>query len=311
MAEHPEWPALPYREWAPTKNTLQMCTQMLGKARLALAPPLPEWLHSCLYLGARGFTTGSMPHSSLIVTMGIDVFDSVLWIRQSDGREANISLGPGRSVADIWRDFRSALQKQGIELDLWDKPQETTDRTPFADNKHHSTLDPRQAQTFHRILASSNALFEKFRSPFFGRSGVQFWWGSFDFSVLLFTGKHEPAPEERGYIMRYDLDAQHMNAGFWPGNDESPAAAFYAYLVPQPANCVSARVEPPQCLWVESLGEWVLPYDSLRTMDDPGKAVLDFLSSVHRFAISDAGWDAEAHRYEAPAAAPGPATAGR
>jgi hypothetical protein len=45
-----EWPALSYAEWAPTKKTLHMVAQMLGKARLALAPPAAEWLGTCLYL---------------------------------------------------------------------------------------------------------------------------------------------------------------------------------------------------------------------------------------------------------------------
>ena len=46
-----------------------------------------------------------------------------------------------------------------------------------------------QAQRFHRVLSSVNAVFEEFRSPFFGRSGVQFWWGGFDLAVLLFNGR--------------------------------------------------------------------------------------------------------------------------
>jgi hypothetical protein len=310
MVSHDEWPALPYEEWAPTKDTLQMCTQMLGKARLALAPPLPEWLHSCLYLDSRGFATGPMPYGPLIVAMGIDIFESILWISLSDGREATISLGRGRCVAEIWADFQATLTGLGFSLDLWDKPQETIDSTPFSENTHHCTLDPQHARRFFSVLAACNGVFERFRSPFFGRTGVQFWWGSFDFTVLLFTGRHEPATDERGYIMRHDLDAQHMHAGFLPGNASSPSATFYAYLVPQPANCVSARIDPPQCLWVESLGEWVLAYDAVRALADPGKAVLDFFNSVYQFALSDAGWDAGAHSYEPPGPAPGRAGKG-
>src|SRR5450830_144029 len=109
MTEHAAWPALPYEEWAPTKKTLQMCAQMLGKTRLSLSPPRPEWLNTCLLLDARGFTTGPMPADTRVVTMGIDVFDGTLWIRASDGRQADVPLSPGRCVADIWADFRFAL----------------------------------------------------------------------------------------------------------------------------------------------------------------------------------------------------------
>ena len=55
---HDAWPALPYDAWMPTKKTLHMCAQMIGKARLALAPPQPEWLHTCLYLTASGIHHG-------------------------------------------------------------------------------------------------------------------------------------------------------------------------------------------------------------------------------------------------------------
>ena len=88
MTEHADWPALPYAEWAPTRKTLHMVTQMLGKAKLALAPPQPQWLHSRLFLDARGFTTGPVPCAARVVTMGVDLFESELWVAASDGRRA-------------------------------------------------------------------------------------------------------------------------------------------------------------------------------------------------------------------------------
>jgi len=302
MTEHAEWPALPYEEWAPTKKTLQMCAQMLGKTRLSLSPPRPEWLNTCLLLDARGFTTGPMPADTRVVTMGIDVFDGTLWIRASDGRQADVPLSPGRCVADIWADFRFALADLDIAVDIWEKPQEIADTTAFSENRHDCTIDLGHAQRFHRVLASLNGVFEEFRSQFFGRSSVQFWWGAFDFAVLLFNGKHAPAPDDRGYIMRYDLDAEHMNAGFWPGDDNAPAAGFYAYLVPRPDGCETAPVEPEHAGWVEAMGEWMMSYETVRQCDDPGRAVLDFLTSVYRVAITKGGWDAEQFAYSTPPA---------
>ena len=294
------WPTLPYAEWASTKKTLHLCAQMLGKVRLALAPPQPEWLHSCLYLDPRGFTTGAMPNGTQIASVGIDVFGRVLWLRAGEGRSTTLPLVSGRSVAEIWADFQGALQALGVEVDLWDKPQEMADVTLFSQNTGGCVFDPEHARRFHRLLASLEGAFEEFRSPFFGRSGVQFWWGTFDLAVLLFTGKQVPPPEDLGYIMRYDLDAQHMNAGFWPGDDANPQAAFYAYLVPRPPGCALAVIEPEHCSWVEAMGEWILPYDKVQTSEDPRGEVLTFLESVYRFAVSDGGWDAEAHRYTRP-----------
>ena len=82
------WPALPYAEWAPTKKTLHMVAQMVGKTRLALAPSEAEWLGACLYLDPRGFTTGAIPFGTDVVSCRIDVYDVVIRIDVSDGRRA-------------------------------------------------------------------------------------------------------------------------------------------------------------------------------------------------------------------------------
>lgn len=297
------WPALDYESWAPTKKTLQMCSQMLGKARLALAPPLPEWLHACLYLDARGFTTGPMPWGDLVVTMRLDLFDSAIAIDVSDGRHSHLAIGPDRCVADVWADFHRATTDLGVELDIWEKPQELADTTPFSANHHNCIYDAEQARAFHQVLCMVDGVFEEFRSQFFGRSGIQFWWGAFDFAVLLFNGKHDTAPDDRGYIMRYDLDAEMLNAGFWPGDDNAPTPGFYAYLSPLPDGCEFASIEPVYAGWVESMGEWMMSYESVRSCDDPKQAIRDFVASVYRFACESAGWDQLDLSYVKPAPA--------
>jgi Family of unknown function (DUF5996) len=302
--EHPDWPALAYDDWAPTKKTLHLAAQMLGKAKLALAPPQPEWLHVRLFLDAHGLATGPLPYGARTVAMGIDVFHGRLWLASSDGRAEEVALGPERRVADVWSDFLDALSRLGIELDLWNKPQEMPDATPLSENTRDGTFVPEHAQRFHRVLSSINGVFEEFRSPFFGRSGVQLWWGGLDLTVLLFSGRPAPAPDDRGYIMRYDLDAEHLNAGFWAGADDAPSPAFYAYLVPRPPGCEAATIEPQYAGWVEEMGEWLMPYEDVRTCPDPRRAILDFLVGVYRVATSLGGWDAAAHEYVRPPTPP-------
>lgn len=295
------WPALPYEAWAPTKKTLQMCAQMLGKARLAMSPPLPEWLHTCLYIHPRGFTTGAMPHGDGVVEMRLDVFAPAIVVEVSDGRTSVVPID-GRCVADIWRDLGGTLDALGVDIDVWEKPQEIADTTSFSANTHDCVLHASQAQAYHRLLCMLDGIFEEFRSGFFGRTSVQFWWGAFDFAVLLFSGEHAVAPDDRGYIMRYDLDAEHLNAGFWPGDDASPNPGFYAYIHPRPDGCETARMEPEHAAWVDAVGEWILPYDAVRESDDPRALVLAFLRSALRAAEELGGWDALDHAYTPPAA---------
>jgi Family of unknown function (DUF5996) len=304
MNRQDAWPALPYEEWAPTKKTLHLVTQMMGKVRLALAPPQPSWLHTCLYLDARGFTTGAIPLDGSVLQVGLDVYDLVIWVRIGDGRTVTIPLSPDRSIAKIWSDLLRTLADLGIQADLWDKPQEMDDTTPLGSLTAVATIVPEHAQRFFRILGSIDAVFEEFRSSFFGRSGVQFWWGGFDFCVILFTGRKVDPPDHRGYILRYDLDAEQMNAGFWVGDDAHPNPTFFAYLIPRPPGCEVAPVQPALAGWAENMDEWMLSYDHVRASADPRAEILAFLRSVYQFAVSDAGWDGESHTYVAPPPAP-------
>jgi len=56
------WPALPLDEWQDTYATLHMWSQVVGKVRLALAPPVNHWWHVALYVTARGLTTSAIPY---------------------------------------------------------------------------------------------------------------------------------------------------------------------------------------------------------------------------------------------------------
>jgi len=81
------------------------------------------------------------------------------------------------------------------------------------------------------------------------------------------------------------------SAGFWPGNDAFPRAAFYSYAYPSPRGFAEARVEPEGACWSKELGEWLLPYEVVRAADDPDATALRFLESTYRAAADLAHWD--------------------
>ena len=232
------WPTLPYAEWASTKKTLHLCAQMLGKVRLALAPPQPEWLHSCLYIDPRGFTTGAMPNGAQVVSAGIDLFDRVLWLRAGDGRSTSLPLVSGRSIAEIWADFQAALRLWasrstcGRSLRRW-RTSPSSRRTP---RRAFSIPSLRSVST--ACSRASRASSRSSARPSSAAAACSSGGATFDLAVLLFTGRQVTPPEDLGYIMRYDLDAQHMNAGFWPGDDATPGGLL---RLPRPP---SARLRP-------------------------------------------------------------------
>ena len=93
------------------------------------------------------------------------------------------------------------------------------------------------------------------------------------------------------------------SAGFWPGNDVFPRAAFYSYAYPEPAGFRTTRVKPAAAFFSSDLAEFVLPYEAVRTADDPERALLDFLQSTYEAAAIAAKWDRDA--LECPTGRPG------
>jgi hypothetical protein len=53
-------------------------------------------------------------------------------------------------------------------------------------------------------------------------------------------------------------------------------------------------VRPDAAFFSEALGEFILPYDAVRTAVDPDKALLDFLQSTYEAAAIAAKWDRDA-----------------
>jgi len=131
-----------------------------------------------------------MPWQSGSVEAIVDVIDRVVRISTSDGRERTIDLSPARPIAQIWSEFTGDLHALGITADLWDKPQERADVRPFSQDSRPRAFDARPATSWFALLTELEATFDEWRSPFCGRSGVNFWWGGFDLTVTLFNGRH-------------------------------------------------------------------------------------------------------------------------
>lgn len=291
------WPAIDVSGWAPTKRSLHLYSQMLGKLRVALSPPQPNWMHTALALDARGFTTGAMPCYDTSVEGVLDVFSSELIVRHSTGDERRIALVPARTVADVYAALQDALVALGIDCAISPIPQEVPDTTPLHEDTH-AAYDPAAVQRWFGVATASANVFDRWRSRFFGRSGIPLWWGAFDLAVILFNGRHVPAPTDRGYLFKYDLDAELMNCGLYFGDEKTPPF-FYGYVYPQPAGAEDAAM-PTGVTWSATLEEWVLPYELVRTAAAPGEMISSFLDALYELCVTRCGWDRAALSYHAP-----------
>jgi hypothetical protein len=289
------WPDLPYSGWRDTAATLQLWTQIVGKVRLTLTPWINHSWQVPLYVTARGLGTSAIPAGPEILEMEFDFISQRLVARTSSGEERAFPLVP-QTVADFYSQIIDLLNGVGVAVAINEMPNEVANPIRFSQDRTHAVYDASSTYRFWRALIQVDRVFKLFRSGFIGKaSPVHFFWGSFDLAVTRFSGR--PAPLHPGNVPALpDSIAQEAyshevsSAGFWPGNEAFPEAAFYSYAYPEPAG-FRDRPVPAEAHFDAALGEFILPYDRVRASADPDALLLDFLSATYAAAAEAGGWD--------------------
>src|SRR5439155_10457915 len=292
------WPSLEFEAWKETLHAIHMWTQVVGKIRLATTPLLNHWWNSSLAVTPRGLTTGTMPTGDGAFQMDFDFVGHELTVVTSRGGRDAIPLGP-MSVAQFYRDVLDVLDRLGVaDPKISVTPNEVADAVPFPDDVALRPYDGDQARRFAVALLGTDLVFARFRSGFLGKaSPVQFFWGSFDLASARFSGRRAPAyaggtpPNVHVHVMHEAYSHELISAGFWPGNADVPRAEYYAYAMPAIDGVASAKIRPAAARWDASRGEFLLPYEAVRTAADPSAMLFDFLQSTYDAAADLAGWD--------------------
>ena len=287
----PEWPSLPFSEWENTCDTIHMWTQIVGKTRMVLTPPVNHWWHVTLYVTPRGLSTSSIPYQGKTFDVEFDFIFHRLTLRTSDGRERVIPLY-ARSVADFYAEYMASLRSLGIEVKINRIPSEFDDPTPFDDDQHHASYNREYVERFHRILIHSDRLLKQFRGAFQGKcSPVHFFWGSFDLAVTRFCGRSAPPQPGVDSMTREAYSHEVISCGFWPGDRRFKHPAFYAYTAPKPDGIDEEPIRPQTAYWDNQLGLFILKYEDVRAADSPENAVLDFCQSTYEAGANLAKWE--------------------
>lgn len=285
------WPSLPLAEWKDTYATLHMWTQIVGKVRLTLCPPVNHFWHCTLYVSSRGLTTSPIPYAHRSFEIDFDFIDHLLLIKTSEGVGRTIPLSP-RSVADFYSELMSALQSIGVDVKIHAKPDEVADPVPFAEDRQHASYDAEYANRFWRILVQTDRVFKQFRSDFIGKcSPVHFFWGSFDMAVTRFSGRRAPERPEADPITREAYSHEVISHGFWPGSGAILEPAFYAYCAPVPDGLGREPLSPASAVYSEEAKEFFLMYDDVRKAASPDQALLEFMRSTYDACAKLANWD--------------------
>lgn len=288
------WPELTLSEWEDTRDTLHLWTQVVGKIRLELEPMVNHWWQVPLYVSARGLTTSLMHTSTTGLEAEFDFVDHALVLRTSAGGESRVALEP-RSVADFYGATMTALSRLGVEVSIFARPTEIPDAIPFEEDEQHRSYDSGAAQRFWRALVEAHRVMGVFRARFVGKvSPVHFFWGAADLAVSRFSGREAPlhpggVPNCPDWVQQMAYSHEVSSCGFWPGG--SAEGSFYAYAYPAPDGFADWPVRPDGAYYATDLGEFILPYQSVRTAPDPDALLLEFFQSTYEAVAQLAEWD--------------------
>ncbi len=289
------WPALPLADWKDTYETLHMWTQIVGKIRLALTPLINHWWNTTLYVTPRGLTTSPMPYDGRLLQIDFDFINHQLLIETTDPSSKTIALRPC-SVAEFYQETMAALESLGINITIWPTPVEVPNPIPFEEDQKHASYDPEYAQRVWRILTQANRVFTEFRCCFTGKvSPVHFFWGAFDLAVTRFSGRtapqHPGAPNVPRFVAIEAYSHEVSSAGFWPGGGPVDEPVFYAYAYPEHQGFKDYPIHPQEGFYHKEMGEYLLPYDVVRTAKSPDDVLLSFLQSTYEAAATCGKWD--------------------
>jgi hypothetical protein len=290
------WPSIRVEEWSDTRDTLQLYAQVVGKIRLANEPLANHWWNVALYLTARGLTTSLMPHrTGPAFQIDFDFVHQQLEVSTVAGVSRWIPLEP-RPVAEFHQIVMELLDSLGVPTPIWPVPVEIPGAIPFLEDRVHLAYDPDAARRFWLALVEIERVMKVYRSRFIGKaSPIHLFWGALDLAHTRFSGR--PAPKHPGgapncgpNVMWEAYSHEVASCGYWPGGP-ADEGVFYAYAYPEPPGYRHRAVVPDAAHWEDDLGEFVLPYELVRTADDPDALLLAFLQSTYEAAADTAGWD--------------------
>ena len=300
------WPSIPVADWQDTRDTLHLCTQVIGKIRLANEPLLNHWWNAPLYVTARGLTTSLMPHpTGPAFQIDFDFVDHRLDVTTVAGTARTLALEP-RPVADFYQAVMAMLGDLGVATEIWPMPVEIPDAIPFPDDRVHAAYDAGAVQRFWRALLAMERPMKTFRTRFVGKSSpVHVFWGALDLAHTRFSGRAAPlhpggAPNCGPQVMWEAYSHEVSSCGYWPG-PPGEEGVFYAYAYPEPPGYRDAVIAPAGARWDDDLAEFILPYELVRMADNPDALLLEFLQSTYDAAATTARWDR--HALERPAGA--------
>lgn len=279
-----------HSEWAGTKFTLHLLSQILGKIKLETAQQEPQWAHVALDVTAEGFSTGLLFTHNHVFQVDVDIQNSRILVN-TDGDTQSIGLEPSRSIKWYHDEIFSALSSRGIDLKINPKPQEMAYKTPLNEDDAPLEFDQQKAMKGLRLFQFALLEQRKFVAPMRCRKmKPALFWGTFDVSLLILPGIMEPFPEDR-VIEKAAFDEQMIEYGFWLGDEQTDIPAFFVLPYPfQYKDLNSPSIKPAEAFYDETKSEYFLLLDAVAAKENPSEDIQQFFRSTFDTLAAELGW---------------------
>lgn len=290
---HAPWPEFHYKDFQGTSHLLHMVIQAIGKLKL-IEPFEPHWANVPLWLTSRGLTTGVLPYKFGAFNVDMDCINHEIICTNSWGGTKKIKLA-AMSVAELTSRLFNALHELDINVAINQKPQEIPNPILFNEDTTARSYHAELVNKWWRIMLSTYRVLQRYHARFTGITpAIGLMWGTLDLRDARYKGTRVATTgENAGFIRRNAMDDAQVEAGWWPGNQHYPHAAFFSFTYPQPQAIETAKIQPKSARWDNKLKEFILDYDDLRLAKDPDHELLAFFETTYQAGAEKAKWKSE------------------
>ncbi|HEX3466456.1 MAG TPA: DUF5996 family protein [Candidatus Elarobacter sp.] len=297
---------IPYAAWEPTKTTLHLYAQIVGKIALRSSALRNHWWNCTLKPTARGLRTERLNAGGIPFDVELDFVDHRAIVHAGLHDDVTFALHDGLSVAEFFDAMRASLRAFGIRVPIVAKPYGVPAlTTPFAHDREHRSYDAAAVRRWWNAVRWTSDAFERFASEFAGKQGpVQLFWHSFDLALGRYSGRRAGGPPKTDPVEREAYSHEVIAFGFWAGDANVPAPTYYTYTAPEPETLTSYALRPQGAAWnAAGAGHMgTVPYDAIRGAENPEAALFEFLRSAYEAGTRAAGWDVRALAHDGAAA---------
>lgn len=231
-------------DWEATRTGLHQAAQVLAAVQVAGCDPLPNGLRYGLLSTPSGLKTRDLQAG---VRLTLDYAEQRI---RYDERQFSLVGQTRQSLAEA------------IFAALPGEP-------PALESSPVFEIDTAQAAAYARVQWQMHTALALLKAMFIGmQTPLVVWAHGFDLSTLWFMGAS--LDEERD---------QHVNFGFSPGTPDVGQPYVYFYVSPVMEGLVVPSLIQWHTAWATPGG--IIPYDVLRSLDDPVGAILEDFGQIY------------------------------